>query len=90
MLPRQPISLTGRAGLTEQAAAAFVYRHGRSAVAILGERAETAEERGHPVAAQSWREMADAAARLLRVGQHDGNRHRRPRVLAPFASPHSR
>jgi hypothetical protein len=52
--------------LTEQAAAEFVRRHGRGALTILGERAEMAAELGHPVAAKTWREMADAVARLLR------------------------
>ena len=57
--------------LTEQAAAAFVRKHGCGALAILDERAETAEELGHRVAAKTWREMADAAERLLRIEKPD-------------------
>jgi len=57
--PRQP-------DLTQQAAAAFVRRHGGSAAAILGERAELAAELGHRAAADTWRAMAAAAARLPR------------------------
>jgi hypothetical protein len=60
------MSRTVRAGLTEQAAAEFVRRHGRGALTILGERAEMAAELGHRVAAKTWREMADAVAWLLR------------------------
>jgi DeoR/GlpR family transcriptional regulator of sugar metabolism len=56
-----------RADLTEQAAAEFVHRHGRGAVAILRERAETAEELGHRIAATAWRELADAATRMIGV-----------------------
>jgi hypothetical protein len=58
---------TGRPGLTEQAAAGLVRNHGRGALTILAERAELAEELGHRVAAKTWREIADAAARLLRM-----------------------
>ena len=63
--------LAPRANLTEQAAAEFVRRHGRGALAILGERAEMAEELGHRVAAKTWHEMESAAARLLGVEQSD-------------------
>jgi hypothetical protein len=61
----RPMSRAVRAGLTEQAAAAFLRRHGRGALTILGERAEIAAELDHRVAAKTWREMADAVARLL-------------------------
>jgi hypothetical protein len=67
MRPLEPTSPTERPGLTEQAAAAFVRRHGSGALTILQDRAETAEELGHRTAAKTWREMAAAAARLLRV-----------------------
>ena len=56
---------TGRPPLTEMAAAKFIESHGRSGLGILVERAERAEEAGHKVAARTWREMAEAAARLL-------------------------
>ena len=75
---------TVRANLTEQAAAEFVRRHGDRALAILGERAELAEELGHRVAAKTWREMAGAAAHLLGVEQSDIGR---PRPAALFAVP---
>jgi hypothetical protein len=75
---------TVRANLTEQAAAAFVRRHGDGALAILGERAELAEELGHRVAAKTWREMGGAAVRLLGVEQSD---IKRPRPAAPFSVP---
>jgi hypothetical protein len=38
---------------------------------ILGERAETAAEFGHRVAAKTWREMADAVVRLLQSKKPD-------------------
>lgn len=65
------ISRTVRTGLTEQAAAEFVRRHGYGALPILGERAETAAEFGHRVAAKTWREMADAVVRLLQSKKPD-------------------
>jgi hypothetical protein len=68
------------AGLAEQAAAALVHRHGGGAFAILSERAATAEELGHRVAAQTWRAMAAAAARLLDCDRYDPDRR-----LAPHA-----
>ena len=51
--------------LAELAAAKFIETHGRDALAILEERAELAEELGHKLAARTWRDMADAAARRL-------------------------
>ena len=75
---------TVRANLTEQAAAEFVRGHGGGALAILGERAELAEELGHRVAAKTWREMGGAAARLLGVEQLDIER---PQPAAPFTAP---
>lgn len=54
-----------RPNLTELAARKFVESHGGAALAILGERAELAEERGHCVAARAWRDLAEIAARLL-------------------------
>jgi hypothetical protein len=58
-------------GLTEQAAAGLVRNHGFGALTILLERAELAEELGHRIAAKTWREIADAAARLLRMEASD-------------------
>ena len=65
--PREPKAPAAPPGLTELAAAKFVESHGSDALRILEERAETAVELGHEVAARTWRDMADAAARLLRV-----------------------
>ena len=64
-------SPTVSAGLTEQAAAGLVRNHGVGALTILAERAEMAEELGHRVAANTWRGIADAAARLLLVERSD-------------------
>jgi len=65
MLLPGPTSRTVNLGLTEQAAAGLVRMHGFLALTILAGRAELAEELGHRVAAKTWREIADAAARLL-------------------------
>jgi hypothetical protein len=56
--------------LTALAAAKFIESHGRAALRILDERAALAGERGHRVAAETWRDMAEAAARLLH-GERD-------------------
>ena len=78
---------TVRTNLTEQAAAEFVRGHGRRALAILGERAELAEELGHRVAAKTWREMEGAAARLLGVKQSNLEPPRQPPATKPRALP---
>jgi hypothetical protein len=54
-----------RMTLTQLAAAKFVESHGGDALGILADRAATAAERGHSIAAKTWRSMADTAARLL-------------------------
>jgi hypothetical protein len=53
--------------LTTLAAAKFIESRGPNALRILDERAELAEELGHQIAAATWRDMAEAAARLLRA-----------------------
>ena len=81
MPPRDPRAHAGPPGLTELAAAKFVETHGGDALRILEERAETAVELGHKVAARTWRGMAEAAARMLgieRFGQSP------PRPIGPF------
>ena len=65
--PSEPRAHAGPPGLTELAAAKFVETHGGDALRILEERAETAVELGHRVAARTWRDMAETAARLLGV-----------------------
>lgn len=74
-------SPAGQPGLTELAAAKFIESHGKDALRILEERAETAVELGHKVAARTWRDMADTAARLLGVERAG---HRSPQPAAPF------
>ena len=51
--------------LTELAARKYVESHGCDALSILRERAALAEERGHRVAAATWRDLAEVAARIL-------------------------
>ena len=65
MLSREPTSPVLSPGLADQAAAGLVRNHGIGALTILAERAEMAEERGHRVAAETWRRIAEAAARRL-------------------------
>jgi hypothetical protein len=60
MLPDSP-------DLTALAAAKFVERHGPDALRILDERAQLAVDLGHRVAAETWKGMAEAAARVLRA-----------------------
>jgi hypothetical protein len=81
--PREPRAHAAQPGLTELAAAKFVESHGSEALRILEERAETAIELGHKVAARTWRDMADAAARLLRIAQRGPLP---PRAAASFLS----
>lgn len=71
MRASEPKARPGEPGLTELAAAKFVETHGCDALRILEERAETATELGHKVAARTWQDMAAAAARLLRTGRVD-------------------
>lgn len=65
MPPRQSPARAVRPSLTELAARKFVESHGGDAPGILGERAAMAEERGHRVAARTWRDLAEVAAHLL-------------------------
>ena len=64
-LPSQIRNRSRKAGLTELAARKFVESHGGDALGILGERAAMAEERGHQIAANTWRDLAAAAAHIL-------------------------
>jgi hypothetical protein len=66
-MPTRRAARTIAPDLTEMAAAEFIERHGPAGLAILKERADLADELGHKFAAQTWRSMADAAARLLRM-----------------------
>ena len=51
-----------------QVAREFVDRHGDEALDRLREQAEMAAERGDELAAQTWRDIADEAERLLAGG----------------------
>lgn len=51
--------------IVERAARDIVEQHGEDAVPILRERAEVADELRDPVAAKAWRDIADAAERIL-------------------------
>lgn len=53
--------------LTALAAAKLIESHGAGALRLLDERAELAEQLGHRIAAATWRDIAAAAARLLRA-----------------------
>ena len=50
----------------EQVAREYVRRHGAESVSILTERADLADEIGDNLAAESLRDIANAAARILR------------------------
>jgi hypothetical protein len=52
----------------EKAAREIVDVHGAGALPILRERAELAEELRDELAAKAWRDIADAAERLLKQG----------------------
>jgi len=78
---REPRAPAAPPGITELAAAKFVETHGGDALRILEERAETAVELGHNVAARTWRDIAETAARLL--GVEPASRHP-ARPAAPF------
>ena len=54
----------------ERAAAEILDRHGPDAVPILRECANRASELGDDMAAKAWRDIADAAERLVR--EEDG------------------
>ena len=49
----------------EQAAREFVDQYGAEAVPILRERAQSSEALKDEVAAKAWRDIAEAAERLL-------------------------
>jgi hypothetical protein len=80
-LPSRTHGLGGKPpGLTDLAAAKFVESHGAEALRILEQRADTAQELGHKLAARTWRDLAGAAARLLGV-------ERPPAPPPPAATP---
>jgi hypothetical protein len=55
--------------LARLAAQKFVESHGCDALGILGERAALAAERGHRVAAKTWRDLAAIAAGILETSR---------------------
>jgi hypothetical protein len=50
----------------EQVAREYVRRHGPDSVPILRERADLSDEVGDLLSAEAWRDIADAAERILR------------------------
>ena len=50
----------------EQVAQDYVRRHGADSLPILRERADLADEVGDYASADAWRDIADAAERILR------------------------
>lgn len=52
--------------LVEKAAREIVDQHGPEAIPILRERAEAADMIGDELAAETWRDIAKSAERLLR------------------------
>jgi hypothetical protein len=51
--------------LVEKVAREFVEQHGPDAVPILREHAEAADMNGDGLSAQTWRDIADAAERIV-------------------------
>ena len=51
--------------LVEQVAREYVQRHGSDSLAILRERADAADAMGDVFSAEAWRDIADAAERML-------------------------
>jgi len=51
--------------LLQIAATEFVESFGQTAAPMLYERAQLSEDRGHRVAARTWRALAGVAARIL-------------------------
>ncbi len=49
----------------EQVAREYVERHGADSVLILRERADAADAVGDLLSAEAWRDIADAAERIL-------------------------
>ena len=50
----------------EEVAREYVRRHGPDSVPILRERADLCDEVGDLLSAEAWRDIADAAERILR------------------------
>jgi hypothetical protein len=54
-------------GAVDQAAREAIDQHGDDAVSVLRERAEVADHLGDELSAQAWRDIADAAERMLKT-----------------------
>jgi len=59
-------SMDDNGDLVERAAREAIAQHGDNAVAVLRECAELAEHRGDELSANAWRDIAEAAERMLR------------------------
>jgi hypothetical protein len=51
--------------LVEQLAREYVQRHGSDSLAMLRERADAADAMSDVLSAKAWRDIADAAERIL-------------------------
>ena len=58
--------------LVEHAAREAIRQHGHNAVAVLLDRADTADEQGDRLSAEAWRDIADEAERILRETDQAG------------------
>ena len=54
-------------GAVDQAAREAIDQHGDDAVSVLRERAEVADHLVDELSAQAWRDIADAAERMLKT-----------------------
>lgn len=66
--PSRPFAGMRFRDVGEQAAQRAIEQHGADAARVLRERAEIAAELGDNESAETWREVADAAERLLGDG----------------------
>jgi len=66
-----PIPTGSDAELVEQVAADYVRQQGPGAVEQLRDLASAAEANGDPLAASSWRDIAEAAERILAKASKD-------------------
>ena len=60
-----PVMENGEA--VDQAAREAIDQHGGNAVSILRERAEVSDHLGDELSARAWRDIADAAERILKT-----------------------
>lgn len=66
--------------LVEKVAREVVDQHGTDALEILRERAEAADICGDALAAETWRDIADAAERMLEQNEHRRSQGQRAKI----------